>query len=977
MCKLWTKRTLKKPTYIGQASFAVERFISADLSSSVGTSSGQISLELQTSEETDVSSVVTEDRTEAPSVEAVQTSVLRIAGVLNLQVQFERPILDVAQSLRQQVSSPAKQESNAAMMMRIAAERQLATKLAAESAKAEQDTWDAGTTTAESSAAGSTDVSHSTARTQPGLSSTVESMSNGDRNNTPPDAIGLISGPAVDPAHQTTYMPTLTQAAEIDTKEQDALQATSSELNIAAAEVRTHSPTRIKTWLLSLLPEMEACVDAMVRNLESINVHSVDDFARIMRGQRRSDLIIIASETTPTHALDNIWASLQTYEQEHINRLDSQASALREVSTALSSDTDSPARTLSAGTATNSTDLIPDKAAIESTVPVATQSENVSFQQALRMAEARAVAANDREVFVPHHPEMQTPMQTSHQPRLQDGQENAENRTEWNSFEQGLPTAATVKVTGDADTETEVEAAVAQLVDSICVKVQSDMARGSLLSSPAHLKAGTLEGTEIANSANIHAEVEAAVALLVDIVCVSASTAGNSLLPGQPSLSPAGTPEPTEAAKIASEQAKAEVEAAVAQLVDLVCVSASVGSSLLPVQSSPPTEAYEQIERMAKAGLLSDKEAAAMRRVALRHEPMVPAPAKSESFSHLSRMRAAGLITDLELAKMAQVILTDPEPAPEWNLLLDWPTEEQAEAARIAEEQAREADEQRQMDEIQHRALVEVASRQIAAEEAHRSEGAEPRIEELQEQPVADTNLWSDSEEAPHQTDATADVPTSENESMPQISNSTSAEATTIEVESINEELDMTDTELAQEEQSQPNDLLTTGAHAGLDQSVETFLRATGVLGSEELTALVDEFEDMDAKTVGDVEELLTDKSDLELFIDDNPAALDKIWAAFEQAWQTSDGQTVPLPADDSAQTPAPAEEEDQAPPAPAPANSDAENAENAEIENAAGENVEEWLKNLLTADEAESVVAELHDMNIHTVRTAVVVRTR
>lgn len=70
---------------------------------------------------------------------------------------------------------------------------------------------------------------------------------------------------------------------------------------------------------------------------------------------------------------------------------------------------------------------------------------------------------------------------------------------------------------------------------------------------------------------------------------------------------------------------------------------------------------------------------------------------------------------------MAKVIVKradPPEPEPEWNMLLDWPTEEEAEAARIAgEERARVEN-----DEAEQKAVEAVAARQVAAEDAARQE---------------------------------------------------------------------------------------------------------------------------------------------------------------------------------------------------------------------------------------------------------------
>ena len=98
--------------------------------------------------------------------------------------------------------------------------------------------------------------------------------------------------------------------------------------------------------------------------------------------------------------------------------------------------------------------------------------------------------------------------------------------------------------------------------------------------------------------------------------------------------------------------ADAAVAAAVAQLVDLVCASATASGPLLEVAPTvAASEAHDQVERMVSSGLLSEAEAIAMRRVVLRHEPLVPADAKSEPFAQLSKMRAAGLITDAEMVQ--------------------------------------------------------------------------------------------------------------------------------------------------------------------------------------------------------------------------------------------------------------------------------------------------------------------------------------
>eukprot|EP01051_Picozoa_sp_SAG22_P036056 SAG22_NODE_17265_length_308_cov_0.961722_1_plen_102_part_11 len=79
-------------------------------------------------------------------------------------------------------------------------------------------------------------------------------------------------------------------------------------------------------------------------------------------------------------------------------------------------------------------------------------------------------------------------------------------------------------------------------------------------------------------------------------------------------------------------------------------------------------------------------------------------------------MRAAGLINDAELTEMMKVIT--PKSAkpvdPGFNMLLDWPTEEEAEAARIDNAEREVIEKQR--------ALEEVAARQVAAEEEARRE---------------------------------------------------------------------------------------------------------------------------------------------------------------------------------------------------------------------------------------------------------------
>jgi hypothetical protein len=78
-------------------------------------------------------------------------------------------------------------------------------------------------------------------------------------------------------------------------------------------------------------------------------------------------------------------------------------------------------------------------------------------------------------------------------------------------------------------------------------------------------------------------------------------------------------------------------------------------------------------------------------------------------------------------------------------------------------------------------------------------------------------------------------------------------------------------------------------ASTSKEQDIGLFLRSLGVLDEEGNEALEAELRDMDVSDVGDVEELLTEKDDLTLFVEDNEEAVNKLWAAFEAVWNGLD----------------------------------------------------------------------------------------
>ena len=178
-------------------------------------------------------------------------------------------------------------------------------------------------------------------------------------------------------------------------------------------------------------------------------------------------------------------------------------------------------------------------------------------------------------------------------------------------------------------------------------------------------------------------------------------------------------------------------------------------------------------------------------------------------------------------------------------------------------------------------------------------------------------------------------------------------------------------------------------ALGGKEQPIAEFLSAVGAQTVEQTAALVEEFKDMEAELVGDVEELLAEKEDLELFVEEDQAALDTIWAAFEKAWgRDPEPAAAPAPAPEpapapsdparsvsapaSTTTPAPA----PAPPAPLPSPTPpVETAPAAPADGGSGEvagdtDVGEWLSKLLPAEGFEEVVAELNDMRVLTVKS-------
>ena len=79
-------------------------------------------------------------------------------------------------------------------------------------------------------------------------------------------------------------------------------------------------------------------------------------------------------------------------------------------------------------------------------------------------------------------------------------------------------------------------------------------------------------------------------------------------------------------------------------------------------------------------------------------------------------------------------------------------------------------------------------------------------------------------------------------------------------------------------------------------QPIAAFLRAVGVLDKAKTAALVAEFADMEAEQVGDAEELMPEKSDLELFVSDDPLALETIWTALEVACERATASSRSLP---------------------------------------------------------------------------------